>query len=150
MFHCNECQKTLQAKIVGPIILILLFLIWRTNYISENRNYESIGKKKKQKNKALSKLISVKRHIRCCHCLVTKSCPTLCNPMEPCQAPLSMGFFQARILEGVDISSSRDSSQPRHRIGSPALAGRFFSTEPPGKPKRHTLKNNLPSSSNSI
>ena len=30
-------------------------------------------------------------------CSVAKSCPTLYNPME--QAPLSMGFFQARILE---------------------------------------------------
>ena len=30
-----------------------------------------------------------------------------------CQAPLSMGFFQARILERVAISFSRGSSQPR-------------------------------------
>ena len=30
------------------------------------------------------------------------------------QAPLSMGFFQGRILEQVDISSSRGSSQPRY------------------------------------
>ena len=29
------------------------------------------------------------------------------------QAPLSMGIFQARILEWVALSSSRDSSQPR-------------------------------------
>ena len=29
--------------------------------------------------------------IHCCCCLVTKSHPTLCNPMD-CQAPLSMGF----------------------------------------------------------
>ena len=33
-----------------------------------------------------------------------------------CQAPLSMGFFQARILEWVTISYSRGSSRPRDRI----------------------------------
>ena len=31
------------------------------------------------------------------------------------QAPLSMGFFQARILEWVAISLSTESSQPRDR-----------------------------------
>ena len=31
------------------------------------------------------------------------------------QAPLSMGFFQARILQWVAISFSRGSSQPRDR-----------------------------------
>ena len=31
------------------------------------------------------------------------------------QAPLSMGFFQVRILEQVAISSSRGPSQPRDR-----------------------------------
>ena len=30
-----------------------------------------------------------------------------------CQAPLSMGILQARILEWVTMSSSRESSQPR-------------------------------------
>ena len=30
-----------------------------------------------------------------------------------CQVPLSIGFFQARTLEWVAISSSRESSQPR-------------------------------------
>lgn len=37
-----------------------------------------------------------------------QSCLTLCIPMDGAhQAPLSMEFFQARILEGVTISSSR-------------------------------------------
>ena len=42
------------------------------------------------------------------------------------QAPLSMGIFQARILEWVAVPISRGSSQPRDR--TPALAGRFFTT----------------------
>ena len=50
------------------------------------------------------------------------------------QTPLSMGFFQARMLEWVAISSSGDLPDPGIEPVSPALAGRFFTTEPPGKP----------------
>ena len=41
-------------------------------------------------------------------------CPTCCNPLE-CSPPGSSvhGISQARMLEGVAISSSRGSSQPR-------------------------------------
>ena len=42
------------------------------------------------------------------------------------QAPLSMGFFQARILEWVAISFSRGFSWPRGRTWVSCLAGRFF------------------------
>ena len=47
----------------------------------------------------------------CCVCSVTKSCPTLCYPMD-CSLPGSSvhWILQARILEWVDISSSRGSS----------------------------------------
>ena len=51
------------------------------------------------------------------------------------QAPLSMGFSQASTLERAAIPFSRGSSQPRGRTSSPALAGRFFTTESPEKPK---------------
>ena len=48
-----------------------------------------------------------------------------------------MEFPQARILEWVAISSSRDlpnaGIEPTSSV-SPALAGKFFTTEPPGKP----------------
>ena len=50
----------------------------------------------------------------CCYCWVTKSCLTLCNPMDCSQIGSSMhGIFQARLLEWVAISSSRWSSWPR-------------------------------------
>ena len=65
--------------------------------------------------------------------LVTQSCPTLCDPMDP-QTPLSMGILQARILEWVAMPSSRGFFDPRFKPTSPALAGRLFTTEPPGKP----------------
>ena len=51
------------------------------------------------------------------------------------QAPLFMGFlfFQARILEGVAMPSSRGSSQPRDRTRSPALQADSLPAELPGK-----------------
>ena len=52
------------------------------------------------------------------------------------------GILQARILEWVAISFSRDLPDPGIEtvsLVSPALAGRFFITEPPGKPKLSEL-----------
>ena len=50
----------------------------------------------------------------CCGSSVTRSCPTLCNPID-CSPPGSSthGIFQARILEWVATSFSRGSSWPR-------------------------------------
>ena len=45
------------------------------------------------------------------------------------------GIFQARILEWVAISFSRGSSRPRDQTWVSCIAGRRFTTEPPGKPK---------------
>ena len=68
-------------------------------------------------------------------CLVIKLCLILCNPMD-CSPP---GFSvheisQARFLESAAISFSRGSSWPRDQTCVSWLAGRFFTTEPPGKP----------------
>ena len=65
-------------------------------------------------------------------------CPTLCSPVD-CNPPGSSvhGVFQAGILEWVAMSSSRGSSQPRDQTWVSwvsCIAGRFFTTEPPGKP----------------
>ena len=50
----------------------------------------------------------------CYYCLVTKLCPTLCDPMD-CSppGPSVHGISQTRILEWVAISFSRASSRPR-------------------------------------
>ena len=64
--------------------------------------------------------------------------PTLCDPMD-CSPPSSSvhGILQARILEWVAVPSSRESSWLRDQTylscGS-CMAGRFFISEPPGKP----------------
>ena len=59
----------------------------------------------------------------------------LCNPLD-CSPPGSSvhGIFQARILEWVAIFLSRGSSWPRDQTQVFHIAGRFFTTEPPGNP----------------
>ena len=72
-------------------------------------------------------------------CLVAKLCPTLCNPMD-CSLPGSSvhGFSRQKFWSGLPCPSSGDLPDPRFELMSPVaptLAGRFFTTEPPGKPK---------------
>ena len=58
---------------------------------------------------------------------VTQSCPTLCD-LEDCSPPGSSihGILQARILEWVAISFSKESSRPRDRTQVSCIAGRHF------------------------
>ena len=75
--------------------------------------------------------------LRCCCCLVAKSCATLYDPMQlfvACQAPLSMRFSRQEYCKWVATSFSRGSPYPGIELTSPALAGRFFTAESPGKP----------------
>ena len=51
-----------------------------------------------------------------------------------CQAPLSMGFPRQEYWRGCSFPSPGDLPNPGMEPASPALAGRFFITEPPGKP----------------
>ena len=66
----------------------------------------------------------------CCCCLVTQLCPTLCHPMD-CKAPLSIGFPRQEYSSGLPFSSP--GIEPVS-LASPALAGRFFTTDSPGMP----------------
>ena len=56
-----------------------------------------------------------------------------------CQAPLSMGILQARILEWLAIPSSRGSSQTSDRIRVSCTAMDSLLSEPSGKPKNTGL-----------
>ena len=51
------------------------------------------------------------------------------------QAPLSMGFSRQENWSGLPLPSLGDLSDPRTEPKSPAIAARFFTTEPPGKPR---------------
>ena len=66
-------------------------------------------------------------------------CSVMSDSLPPpwtvaCQAPLYMRILQARRLEWAAMPSSSGSSPPRDHPISPALAGRFFTTEQSGKP----------------
>ena len=66
--------------------------------------------------------------------LAVQSCPTLFDPMNKAhQAPLSMGFSKARILEWVAMTFSRGSSQPGIEPRSPMLQADSLLCEPSGK-----------------
>ena len=76
--------------------------------------------------------------IPACECSVTQLCPTLCNPMD-CSPPGSTvhGILRARILEWLPFPTPEDlldSGIKPVSLVSPALIGRFFTAERPGKP----------------
>ena len=69
------------------------------------------------------------------------SCSALFDSATPwnaaCQAPLSMGFSRQEYWSGLPFPPPGDLPNPEIELTSsapPALAGRFFTTEPHGKP----------------
>ena len=50
------------------------------------------------------------------------------------QTPLFMEFFKQEHWKGLPFPPLGDLPDPGTKLASPALAGRFFTTEPPGKP----------------
>ena len=71
-----------------------------------------------------------------CVCLVAQSCLTLYNPKDCSPLGSSVhGILQARIVEWVAMSSSRDLPNPGIKPRSPALQEDSLPSEPPGKPK---------------
>ena len=71
--------------------------------------------------------------------LFSQLCPTLCNPMDSILPGFSVhGISQAGILEWAAISYSRDLPNPGMEPAAlqvSCIAGRFFTTEPLGKPE---------------
>ena len=103
--------------------LILLFLLSTKSYLCVHS----------LKQEAFSGILPIYHFIYVCVRSVTH------NPLQPhgLYSPLGSsghGIFQARILEQVAISYSRESSQPPdtepRSLASLALAGRFFTTAP--------------------
>ena len=59
---------------------------------------------------------------------------TLANPWTAaCQAPLSVGFPKQKYWSGLPFPSPGDLPNPGIKPTFLALAGRFFTTEPPQK-----------------
>ena len=70
-----------------------------------------------------------------CCCLVPKSWSnSFATPWtEAFQAPLFMGFSRQEHWSGLPFHSPEDLPNTEFKPGSPALAGKFFTTEPPRK-----------------
>ena len=67
--------------------------------------------------------------------LVAKLCLTRATPWTVAyQAPLFMGFSRQEYWSGLPFSSPGDLPGSEIEPPSPALAGGFFTTKPPGKP----------------
>ena len=70
-------------------------------------------------------------YISYCCCLVTKLCLILCDPMD--QAVPSMEFSRQEYWSGLPCPPPGDLPDPGIEPVFPALAGRFFTTDSPGK-----------------
>ena len=68
-------------------------------------------------------------------CTVAQSCATLVTPWTVAlQAPVSMGFPRQEYWSGLPFPSPGELPNPgieTESLTSPALAGGFFTTEPP-------------------
>ena len=71
---------------------------------------------------------------------------SFCESMD-CQVPLSMGFPRQEYWSGLLFPSLEGIPDPGMEPMSPALADRFFTTEPPQKSfktlENHIYKNNV-------
>ena len=72
-----------------------------------------------------------------CVCVHVLTCPILCDQWTvACQAPLSTGFYGQGYWSGFPFPPPGDFPDPgigRLSPATPVLAGRFLTTEPPGK-----------------
>ena len=97
-WNCFSCYPALQADSI-----LLSHLGSPIRIMTLPQNISSLGYS--------PKYIYIERYF-CCYCLATKSCLTLCNPMDCSLLGSSvLGIIQARILEGAASSFSRESSR---------------------------------------
>ena len=84
-------------------------------------------------------LVGGGRLLERCACVCSFSCVWLCSLMDyiASQASLSMGFPGQEYLNGLPFPPPGDLPNPGNQTFSwfSCIAGRFFTTEPPGKPR---------------
>ena len=73
--------------------------------------------------------------------LVAQSCPTLCEPMDPCQASLSMAFPRQAYWSRLPFPYPGDRPNPGIEPGSPVLKADSLPSEPPAKPATKISRN---------
>ena len=73
----------------------------------------------------------------CCYSVASVMSDSLVTPwIVAHQTPLSMGFPREEYWRGLSFPPPGDLLDPETELKSPALAGGFFATEPPGKQRR--------------
>ena len=83
-------------------------------------------------------LSSTLLHVGPLFCLVSKSCPTLCNPMDlACQAPLSMGFPRQEYWSGLPFPSPGDLPDPGIEPGLPHCRQTLYPLSQQGSPGKY-------------
>ena len=70
----------------------------------------------------------------CSECVSAQMFPTLCDIMDPCQAPLFIGFSREEYWSGLSFPPLGTLPNPGIKLMFPSLKSRFFITEPPEKP----------------
>ena len=79
-------------------------------------------------------------YVECYCCSVTKLCPTLFNPMDCSLLGSSVhGILWQEYLSGLSFLSTWDLPDPGIEPVSSTVAGRFFTTEPLGKPYMQSI-----------
>ena len=73
--------------------------------------------------------------------LVTKSCPTLCDPTVAHQVPLCTGFSRQEYWGGLPFPLPGESSWSRDQTRVSCIAGRFFTIWATGKSQKVTWLN---------
>ena len=80
-------------------------------------------------------------------CMCAQSCLTLCDPTDcSCQAPLSVEFSRQEYRSALPFPTPGHLPDPEIEpatLVSPALAGGFFTTGPPGSSDRKEAKQSL-------
>ena len=106
---------------------------WRTG---KPRMLQSMGSQRVRHDSATTTTATVKPRnwAVCVACVIAQSYLTLCNPLD-CSLPgfCVHGILQARLLECVAITFSRDLPNPGFEPGSPTLQADSLPTEPPGR-----------------
>ena len=80
------------------------------------------------------------KFLKCPMCCAVLSHTVMSDSVTPWtvahQAPLSTGFLRQEYWSGLPLPSPGDLPYPGIEPRSPALAGRFFTTEPQRRPKK--------------
>ena len=117
-FHALEKEMVIHSRV----------LAWRIPGTEEPSGLPSMGSHRIGHD---WRYLAAAADILCVYVWVVQSCQTLCDPTDYSSPDSSVhGILQARILEWVAVSFSRESSQPRDWILVSCIAGGCFTIWP--------------------